>query len=63
MRFLVSVRKSPRSGSIPEYLQIVLKEFNPTATSNEETLIYYFRERLYLSMRALLDNEGHDLDV
>ena len=35
-----------------EYLQAVLQEFDPAATSNEETMIQYFREGLRPSVRA-----------
>ncbi len=46
-----------------EYLQAILKEFDPIAAPNKETLIHYFREELCLSIRAQLDNQGWDLDM
>ncbi len=41
-----------------EYLLAVLKEFDPTNTPNETTLIRYFREGLCPSIRAQLDHRG-----
>ena len=35
-----------------EYLQIVLKEFDPTATPNEKVLICHFRNGFQPSIRA-----------
>ena len=46
-----------------EHLHGVLKEFNSTTASNKKTLIRYFREGLYPSIQAQLDNGGQDLDV
>ncbi len=46
-----------------EYLQAVLKEFNPTGALNEITLIRYFQEGLRLSIRAQLDHQGQDLNT
>ncbi len=46
-----------------EHLQVELKEFNPTATPNKETLICYFQESLCPSIWAQLDNQTRDLDV
>ncbi len=46
-----------------EYLQVILKEFNPTTTSNENTRIHYFLEGLRPSIQVQLDNRGQDLDV
>ncbi len=45
-----------------EHLQAVLKEFDLTSAPNETTLIGYFREGLYPSIRAQLDHQGRDLD-
>ncbi len=39
-----------------EYLQAMLKKFDPTGAPNETTLIHYFREGLCLSIRAQLDH-------
>ncbi len=39
-----------------EHLQAVLKEFDPTGTSNKTILIHYFREGLHPSIRAQLDH-------
>ena len=39
-----------------EYLQAILKEFDPITTSNKETLICYFQNCLYLSIQAQVDN-------
>ncbi len=46
-----------------KYFQIILKEFNPAMAPNNNTLIRYFWEELYLSIWAQLDNRGQDLDV
>ncbi len=40
----------------------MLKEFNPSDTPNETTLIRYFREELRPSIRAQLDHRGRNLD-
>ena len=40
-----------------QYLQAVLKEFDPTIVPNKETLIYYFWEGLRPSIQAQLDNQ------
>ncbi len=40
----------------------MLKEFDPSGTPNETTLIRYFREGLRPSIRAQLDHRGRDLD-
>ncbi len=45
-----------------EYLQVMLKEFDPSDAPNKTTLIRYFRERLCPSIRAQLDNRRRDLD-
>ena len=46
-----------------EHLQAALKEFDPTADPNEETLIRYFQNNLYLSIWAQMDNQRRDLDA
>ena len=46
----------------PEHLQAVLREFNPAATLNEETMIRYFRESLRPSIQAYLDTRGQNQD-
>ncbi len=46
-----------------EYLQAVLKEFDPTGAPNKTTLIRYFREGLRPSIRAQLDHWRRDLDA
>ena len=46
-----------------EYLQAILKELDPIATLNKETLIHYFHDGLRLSIRAQVDNRGRDLDA
>ncbi len=46
-----------------EHLQAILKEFDPTGTSNKTTLIRYFREGLRLSIQAQLDHSRRDLDM
>ena len=45
-----------------EHLQAVLREFDPDATPNEETMIRYFREGLRPSVRAQLDTRGRNHD-
>lgn len=45
------------------YLQAVLKEFDPTTAANKDILVRYFRERLYPSIQAQLDNRVQDQDV
>ncbi len=40
----------------------MLKEFDPSGTLNEATLIRYFQEGLRPSIRAQLDHRGRDLD-
>ena len=45
-----------------EHLQAVLREFDPTATLNEEIMIRYFREGLKPSIWAQLDARGRELD-
>lgn len=45
-----------------EHLQSILKEFDPSAVPNEETLIRYFRDGLRPSIRAQLDERGRHLD-
>ena len=45
-----------------EHLLAVFREFDPTATPNEEIMIWYFREDLRPSIRAQLDAQGRDLD-
>ena len=45
-----------------EHLQAVLREFDPDATPNEETMIRYFREGLRPSVWAQLDTRGRNHD-
>ena len=45
-----------------EHLQAVLREFDPAATPNEETMIRYFREGLRPSVQAQLDTRGRNQD-
>ena len=45
-----------------EHLQAVLREFDPTATPNRETIIRYFRKGLRPSVRAQLDTRGRNQD-
>lgn len=44
-----------------EHLQAVLKEFNVTATSNKDLLIYYFWHKLRPSIRAQINKREQDL--
>ena len=46
-----------------EYLQVVLKEFDSIAASNEKTLICYFQDSLCLSIGAQVDNRRLNLDA
>ncbi len=46
-----------------EYLQAVLKEFDPTGIPNKITPICYFQEGPRPSIRAKLDHQGRDLDM
>ena len=46
-----------------EFLQTILKEFDPTATPNEETLIRWFWENLHPFIWAQLNNREQDLDA
>ncbi len=45
-----------------EYLQAMLKEFDPSGAPNKTTLIRYFQEGLSPSIWAQLDHRGRDLD-
>ena len=45
-----------------EHLQSILREFDPTAVLNEETLIRYFRDGLRSYIRAQLNERGRHLD-
>ena len=45
-----------------EHLQVVLREFDPAAIPNEETMILYFRESLRPSVRAQLDTRDWNQD-
>ena len=46
-----------------EYLETVLKEFDPAAASTKEVLICYFCDGLRSSIRAQTDEWGWDLDT
>ena len=45
-----------------KYLQAILREFDSIAALNKDTMIWYFREGLRLSIRAQLDVRDRDLD-
>ena len=45
-----------------EHLQAVLREFDPAATLNKETMIRYFQEHLSPSVRTQLDTQGRNQD-
>ena len=45
-----------------EHLQAVLREFDPAATLNKETMIRYFRKGLRPSVWAQLDTQGRNQD-
>ena len=46
-----------------EHLQAILKEFDPVAAPNKETLIRYFWDGLCLSIWAQVDNREQDLNA
>ena len=46
-----------------EYLQTVLKKFDPAAARTKEVLICYFCDGLRPSIRAQTDERGQNLDT
>ena len=45
-----------------EYLQSILIEFDPECAPEEDTMIWYFRESLRLSVRVKMEQRGQELD-